>query len=527
MARLFQPEYNFIRREYWFGEADSRPLSLFRIVFSILLVKEALYHLPLAALFYTDAGILPRAVIWDSVGRTERFSLMDALSTTWMAQAFFLLWMLVAISLLLGYRTRLMTIANFIIILSVHERNVYLLTGADTVLRVFSFWAMFLTLDQHYALDTWLSRLPKTAATHAARPNLSSSTTAWVFPWRILQIQIVLIYLVTGLLKLNGQYWQEGEALYSVLQLNSSLLPLGRWLGTHSPYVFLQGLTYGVMLIELSFTILVFAPIAQPILRRVGLVTGASLHIGIALTMAMPITDFSLVMLTGYIVFFEPQWVQSLVDPIGRFMQARGIRQRFTQRATMIAAILPPAAPTFSNPKVASVLRYGMALLMILLIGLVIYWNLQTVEDYTKQVVPPVPALSQAVIWYSGLWQYWDLFAPLPFQIDGWVTIPAEFEDGTTLDLRTGKPATSAIPDASWGPSSRWKKFEENMNNDRNDVLLRAWARYYCRHYYDNLPTGNRLKTFQIHFLYRRVHHPGEPENDIQDDLLWSHQCDT
>ncbi|MCI0349187.1 MAG: hypothetical protein L0Z53_07160 [Acidobacteriales bacterium] len=88
-SRFFSHNNNFLRRGYWFGQIDSRPLSVFRIVFALLLLKDALYHLPLAGLFYSDAGLVPRAVLLDGLARPERFSLMDALGHEWIAAVFF------------------------------------------------------------------------------------------------------------------------------------------------------------------------------------------------------------------------------------------------------------------------------------------------------------------------------------------------------------------------------------------------------------------------------------------------------
>src|SRR5690349_2565810 len=116
--------YNPFKREYWFGQTDSRPLSVFRIVFAALLLKVALFFLPLAQPMYSDSGPVTRGALFTELARSDRFSLMDALSTPWMAALFFVFWAVVAVGLLVGYRTRLMTVLNFICILSVHERNI-------------------------------------------------------------------------------------------------------------------------------------------------------------------------------------------------------------------------------------------------------------------------------------------------------------------------------------------------------------------------------------------------------------------
>ena len=150
---------NTLHAKYWFGRVDSRPLSVFRIFFAGLLLKNAIYSIPLATAFYSDAGYVPRSALWDGLARTDRFSIMDAMPYSWMAIVFFSIWAGVALSLLVGNRTKLMAIVNFVIVLSVHERNVYVLNGADTVIRALSFWMLFLPLGDYYSVDALRKRL--------------------------------------------------------------------------------------------------------------------------------------------------------------------------------------------------------------------------------------------------------------------------------------------------------------------------------------------------------------------------------
>src|SRR5215813_11688324 len=103
---------NFTSRAFWFGTIDSRPLSAFRICFALLLLKDALYHIPIASIFYGDHGVLPRTVLWDGLAGPNHFSLMDALANDWMVVLFFIIWAGVALCLLVGYRTWLMSVLN-------------------------------------------------------------------------------------------------------------------------------------------------------------------------------------------------------------------------------------------------------------------------------------------------------------------------------------------------------------------------------------------------------------------------------
>src|SRR5258706_13634420 len=81
--------YNIFSRDYWIGRIDSRPLSVFRVLFALILLKMAVYHFPVTSVFYTDNGLFSRTVLL-SIERLERFSFMDALSQVWVVHAIFL-----------------------------------------------------------------------------------------------------------------------------------------------------------------------------------------------------------------------------------------------------------------------------------------------------------------------------------------------------------------------------------------------------------------------------------------------------
>ncbi len=323
--------YNPLKREYWFGQADTRPLSVFRIAFAAILVKNALYYLPLVEPLYSDSGAVRRSAVISELGRWDRFSLMDALSTPWMAALFILVWAAIACGLLVGYRTRLMTVLNFICILSVQERNTYVLNGADLVLRVLSFWVLFVPLGDYYSIDAVLARVRRFRRTGdlADLRVKDEQHTTYAFPWRMAQIQFALIYLFTALLKLPSDQWWHGEATYNALQIQSLTLPTGDWLRDNAPFWVFRFLSRITLIAEFLFFWLVFLPILQPFARLLGMIMVALLHIGIMV--AMSISDFSTVMLTGYLLFFDPRWIKR----IDNWLRAR--REPVT--------LPPPASP--------------------------------------------------------------------------------------------------------------------------------------------------------------------------------------
>lgn len=487
-----KPAYNFLQLDYWFGQVDSLPLSLFRIVFAAILLKDALYHMPLAQWFYSDDGIVTIEMARD-LTYLRHMSLMYALPETWMALAFFILWALVLVALLLGWRTRLMAILNFIIIVSVHLRNPMLLNGGDTIMRALSFWMIFLPLGHYFSLD-------------ARRRNRDDSLerrlhprTAFALPLRMMQIQIAIVYLFTALLK-NHPTWLNGDALFYTLQLESLTFPYAQWLLANLPYAMLQVLTWATLLIEGGFMVMVFSPLFQPYLRIIALISGVLLHVGIAVTMTVP--NFSMVMIASYIVFLQPEWIRGALSRFGMHTPAviwpqsehRNRYQRYFLRGVRVVQI-----------SVLCSIMYG-----------VILWNIPTER--------PPNGLRQ-VIEYSGLWQWWDMFAPYPLRVESKTVIIGYFDDGRVVDLRTNQRADSTITRWYWGPDLRWRKFEERLRADRPASVLQQWSRTYCHRYRHADEANIRLDRIQIVLFERYSYAPGERPNTVQTVVLWNQGC--
>lgn len=613
LKHIYAPEFNFLKPSYWFGQLDTRPLSLFRIIFALGMLKVVAYYWFIAELFFSDEGLVPRSVIWE-VGRKTRFSLLDTFGETWQVQAFVVIWMIVLFNLLIGYHTRWMTILNFIFIVSMHERNTYVLNGADTVLRILSFWCMVIPLSQYYSVDAVRQRWRTYQTTRNASDLRveESPRTGYAFPIRFIQIQVAFIYLFTFLLKLPGKPWQEGSALHYALQVQSLMLPTGDWVLANTPYPVLQVLSYGTMFFEGTFFIFVFLPLFQPFLRAASLWMGIMMHTGIAVLMAIP--NFSTIMITSYLTLCLPQWVegwdswlrakrQALVLPLplpnsplwvlaaitkGEEIaldlaptpdsdhQGEGYDdwvvwgrdgQRYTGRAAWRQALahiplsklwlwllripylrrliwwsaswqttspvnIPASCGERTPPVQWELLRFtGRTALTVALLWVmlgIVWWNLYTIktDNGKHRLVDPMSDTARSAMQYMGIWQSWGMFSPYPTVNDGWITVPAYFEDGQQIDLMTGQPVTMEWQHWYWGPE-RWKKFTSNMRATGPDEIFEAWGRYYCRRYNigQNLPEGKRLAHFEIVINSQRSYAPGDDPNPVRARVLWKHWC--
>lgn len=208
----------------------------------------------------------------------------------------------------LGLWPRLTVPLTYFSMLLFRERGPFITFGADLVLNCIGLWVLF--LDTQGASS--LGRARDSACTR--------SVEGW--PVRAIQIQVALIYLVTGLAKLQTVPWQDGSAVYYALQVGSvtktappELLLGQRWL--------LILMTYGTLVIELSvpFILLAYRP-----LRGYAVAACVALHSGIDLLMS--IRFFGLVMYVGLWSFVPASLLDALAAACRRARADKGLSFR-------------------------------------------------------------------------------------------------------------------------------------------------------------------------------------------------------
>ena len=118
--------------------------------------------------------------------------------------------------MILGVRTRLMTVLSWFLVESAYRYSPIYFTGGDTVTRCFMFLGMFVNWGQAYSFDAWWRRRKAVLGGARTVPALRL-IPAW--PMRIMYVQLAIIYCATGLLK-SGKTWKTGTALYYALNLD-------------------------------------------------------------------------------------------------------------------------------------------------------------------------------------------------------------------------------------------------------------------------------------------------------------------
>jgi len=438
---------------------DLRALALLRMgTAAVILLDLAIRSTDLEA-HYSNLGVLPIAAVIERTWTPYQFSL-HASSGLWQIQAlWFIIAALVAAALLLGYHTRLATLASWILLTSLQNRNPMIGQGGDDLLRMLLFWGFFLPWGRMWSRDARNQPLP------ASYNYCSAATVAYI-------MQLALLYWCTAILKSGREWTHDGTALYYALSLDQLLLPGGRLI---YPYPdLLRFLTFATWYTELLLPFALFIPFKVVWWRFLVIGVLAAFHIGISLTLFVGI-------------FFIINFVSllGLLPPV-----ALAWLERHLTRPATWARQWPARLPAWQLPwqikieRTQTTLPVGQRLartvretLVFTALAYVCWWN---IDDVTK----PGRWMSEPTRWFGYLFridQHWSMFAPSVFKDDGWFILEGTTKTGQILDLnRKGKLRTYAKPKAvvKLFKNDRWRKYSENYL-----FISNAWMRlYYCNY---------------------------------------------
>lgn len=478
---------------------DLRSLAVFRILVGLLLLADLAGRSGDLVAHYTDDGVLPRSLLaesaWTSeVGYQFRWSLHMISGRVEVQALLFLVAAAFALSMALGYRTRLATVVSWAMLVSLHSRNHVVLDGGDIALRCVMFWAMFLPLGARLSVDAW--RRPPLADDPPR--VLTVATTAYL-------LQVALVYFFSAGHKDSARWTSSFTAVYYALSLDVFVTPLGRWL-LNFP-ILLKFLTAATMFLEWVGPVIAFVPARTPWLRIGTVLAFWSFHGGLILGMELGI--FPLIMIVAWIPFLPGvvwdapiRWTAGIrshlahldLDPIARRLFPRPERPRPEMRATSI-------------------------LLVSFLLPYIILWNLR---EWNEERWSVMPASWNRVARFTGLDQRWDMFAPYPTVDDGWFVMRGVLRDRTVVDLWTMSAGISQEkPDrvSHHYVNQRWRKYLVNLY-DRSYIRLRQpfgqWLRMRWDGTFADPDEWRKVEELEVVFHRERTPAPGDPPPKIQ-----------
>ncbi len=299
-------------RRFWFQPEPTATLALVRVAFGLVTIGWTLALLPELSALFGSTGVLP-----SQPGGAGTWGLMAVLPQHVAVIVCALGLLISSACLLVGYRTRLAAALVFAGLVSFQRRNPFVFDSGDSLLRIIALYLALSPAGESLSID----RLRR------AGDRFWESPSRAMWPLRLMQIQLSVIYLATLWIKARGSAWNEGTAVSYALRLRDlHRFPVPHFLTSS---VVVSGLlTYGTLAIELSLALLVWNRRARPWVLGLGV----ALHLGIEYSIRVGF--LTLGMLVLYVAFVPPDVAARLIlaarEELGRL---RGRASRLAPRS--------------------------------------------------------------------------------------------------------------------------------------------------------------------------------------------------
>ena len=305
---------------FWFRDVETSTLALFRIAFALVVVAWTISLAPALYSFYGDDGILPS----QPDGPLGSWGLLQLDSGPVAVTIVYLLLLVGALCLAFGFKTRLAAVVVFVCLVSFARRDPWVLNSGDLLVIVLSFYLMLAPSGAALSVDRWL----------AARPRFWEFPRRSLWPLRLIQVQVSLLYFFAVWAKLRGDTWNDGTAVSYAFRIEDiERFPVPGFVTDSLLLVNL--LTYGTLAVELALAILVWNGKLRPWV----LLLGVGLHLGI--DYAVRVGFFSYAALVAYIAFLPPETVRSWVYRL----RDRAARSRLSWLVPRVEPVEPRGGP--------------------------------------------------------------------------------------------------------------------------------------------------------------------------------------
>lgn len=288
---------------FWFSPTSVATLALLRIAFGLIMLAWATAVAPDALSFFSSDGVLPQ-----HPAAGARWGLL-ALSGSDVAVVLVLAMLFVAAGCLVaGYRTRLAAVLAWVALISLTRRDPFVFNSGDALLRNIALFLALAPAGDGLSVDRW-------------RVDRASF---WTFParapwaWRLVQVQVSMVYLFTVWAKARGERWFAGTAVSESMRVGD-LLRVRLPDALTDSVLLANVLTFGTIAVELALAILIWNRRWRPYV----IAAGVALHLFIELTFALGF--FSIVMISSYISFTPEERAEAFLGGL----RSRMRRSRF------------------------------------------------------------------------------------------------------------------------------------------------------------------------------------------------------
>ena len=262
---------------------DTRSLALFRIVIALMHLVDLWIRSMNLKVHYSDYGVWPIDQATFSIS-SMTYSIHWMNGTVTFQFVTFVIHAVMAISLLVGYKTTVSSILLYVLQTSLHNRNHLLQNGGDDFWRCISLWCVFLPLGAKFSVDNILENLHTRYKTQAS-PTQYSSMFCILFI-----TQFGWLYWGAAITKTGKEWTTEHSAVYYALSIDIFTTRFAKhFLIGQLSMEFLQLLSWLTVRLEFALPFLFFFPtrILNSISRTVAILFIFSIHAGFGLALEL------------------------------------------------------------------------------------------------------------------------------------------------------------------------------------------------------------------------------------------------
>jgi hypothetical protein len=298
--------------DFWFAPTNPSTLSAIRVFAgAMLFYTHLVWSFDLRG-FFGPNGWLPSQLMTDlhvyinggaEMGTRANWSYFYHINSPSLLWTVHIAALVVFFFLMIGFFSRTMSVLAYLAAVSYANRVTPGATfGLDKINCMLALYLMLGPCGARYSLDR-LWRLRR-GAPKDVPPSVGANLAI-----RLIQLHMCIIYFFSGIGKLQGDSWWNGEAVWiSSANFEYQYLIDMTWLAGYPLIVNL--LTHVTVFWELTYPALVWPRLTRPWV----LMMAVLVHLGIVFAYGMP--TFGLVMLIGNLAFVSPDTVRRWLDPV-------------------------------------------------------------------------------------------------------------------------------------------------------------------------------------------------------------------
>jgi hypothetical protein len=497
---------------------DLRALAVMRILIGFNLFIDLCVRFSDLKAHYTDQGILPISLarkmfasdfMAPELKNNPYLFSLHFISGDYAFQLFlFLIMFIASLLLIVGYKTKWITPLVWLLVLSLHNRNILGFYPGDYLLRMVLLFGIFLPWGRYYSFDWIKSREDKA--------YIFGGSIAFCF-----LIFVALFFIMAGLSK-TGESWGDGTAIHYMLIRHRLKTGYGDFL-IHYPLL-LSALSYFTLWFEKLAPLFIFIGWKNGLIRTFTLVSLGLMLASFGFFLNIHLLPFiGISMCVGALPSLLFDFAETKIKPWIPSLSSFHFMS-YNKQSHQGHCIGP-------QRRSGSILRHKLFMgIFACFFALVLWseWNRFTKFDNKFEAVT-MPLYLDVVAEVLRVKNPWRMFPDTKKILDGYASIEAISDSGLSYDAIKRSSYSTQLPNnftAAQG-GFRWRR-------SLRLLVLTPWGReqdefhYYLSKYFCqdlSEKTGEKISRLKIYAITIDSYAPGESEPSAQRNLVSDISC--